>query len=278
MAGRPQSDSVGPVRLATVNLLGGRSVAHGRVEEDELRAAAAALDADVVVLQEVDQGQPRSHHVDQTAVVAAALGAGSWRFLPTLHGTPGEGWTAADGDGSGGQPPGPAYGIGLVSRHPVTSWAVRRFMPAPVGLPLLVPGQGLMHVDDEPRAALAARVETAVGPLTVIGTHLSFVPGWNVAQLRELVRWARTMPAPRVLMGDLNLPGRVVGVSTRWARAARVATYPSWNPRVQFDHVLLEPGTGLSVTATHRLRMPVSDHCALAVDVDTLARRSGGTD
>jgi len=34
------------VRLATFNLLGGRSVAHGRVEEDELRSAAASLDAD----------------------------------------------------------------------------------------------------------------------------------------------------------------------------------------------------------------------------------------
>ena len=264
------------MRLATFNLLGGRSVAHGRVEEDELRSAATSLDADVVVLQEVDQGQPRSHRTDQTAVVADALGAGSWRFLPTLHGTPGDAWTAAAGDGSGQQPPGPAYGIGLVSRYPATAWAVRRFKPAPVGLPLLVPGQGLMHVDDEPRAALAARVETPDGPLTVVGTHLSFVPGWNVAQLRELVRWAGTLPGPRVLLGDLNLPGRAVGLSTRWTRVARVATYPSWNPRVQFDHVLLEPGTGLTVTATHRLRMPVSDHCALAVDLGTLDGTAGG--
>ena len=264
------------MRLATFNLLGGRSLAHGRVDEGELRSAASSLDADVVVLQEVDGGQPRSHHVDQTEVVADAMGAASWRFLPTLHGTPGEAWTAAAGDGSGEQPPGPAYGIGLVSRHPVTAWAVRRFKPAPVGLPLLVPGQGLMHVDDEPRAALAARVETPAGPLTVVGTHLSFVPGWNVAQLRDLVRWAGTLPGPRVLLGDLNLPGRLVGLSTRWTRVARVATYPSWNPRVQFDHVLLEPGTGLTVTATHRLRLPVSDHCALAVDLGTLDDTTGG--
>lgn len=258
------------MRLATFNLLGGRSVAHGRVELPELRSAAEALDADVVALQEVDREQPRSHGSDQTAVVAAVLGAEAWRFVPTLHGTPGGTWTPAAGDGSGAQLPGPAYGIGLVSRHPVSSWSVRRFKPAPVGMPLLVPGQGLVHVDDEPRAAVAAAVETPHGPLTVVATHLSFVPGWNVAQLRELLRWAKGLPGPRVLVGDLNLPGRVVGVSTRWSRAARVATYPSWNPRVQFDHVLLEPGCGLTVTAAHRLRMPVSDHCALAVDLGTL--------
>ena len=240
------------MRLATVNLLGGRSVAHGRVEEDELRSAASSLDADVVVLQEVDRGQPRSHDVDQTAVVADALARGSWRFLPTLHGTPGEAWTAAAGDGSGEQPPGPAYGIGLVSRHPVTSWAVRRFKPAPVGLPLLVPGQGLMHVDDEPRAALAAgsRRRTARSP--------SWAPTCRSCRGVERRAAARgpvgPHPAgPRVLLGDLNLPGRVVGLSgTRWSPA------PAWRrtrrgTRACSSTTCCSTGTGLTVTATHRL-------------------------
>src|SRR5687768_8933464 len=95
------STSVGAMRLATVNLLGGRSIAHGEVVENELREAAAMVAADVVALQEVDRAQPRSHGVDQTAVFAEALGAEHWRFLPTLHGTPGEAWTPASGDGSG---------------------------------------------------------------------------------------------------------------------------------------------------------------------------------
>ena len=34
-------------------------------------------------------------------------------------------------------------------------------------------------VDEEPRAAVLARLDTDLGPLTVANTHLSFVPGWN---------------------------------------------------------------------------------------------------
>jgi endonuclease/exonuclease/phosphatase family metal-dependent hydrolase len=260
------------VRVATVNLLGGRSVTTGEIAEPDLHAAAEMVDADVVALQEVDRDQPRSHGTDQTRVVAEALGAGHCRFLPTINGTPGGAWTPASGDGSGEQAPGPAYGIGLVSRLPVTSWAVRRFKPAPVGLPLLIPGQGLAHVNDEPRAALAAVLETAIGPLTVIATHLSFVPGWNVAQLRALTRWSQSLPGPRVLLGDLNLPGPVARLSSRWVPAGRVATYPSWRPRVQFDHVLLDGLPASTVRTVEALRLPVSDHRALVVDLGTLGR------
>ena len=54
------------------------------------------IDADVIGLQEVDRFQPRSGGVDQTAVVADALGAEHWRFVPALHGTPGEDWVLSD--------------------------------------------------------------------------------------------------------------------------------------------------------------------------------------
>jgi endonuclease/exonuclease/phosphatase family metal-dependent hydrolase len=256
------------VRVATFNLLHGRSVAHGGVDVGDLRAAACELDADVLGLQEVDHGQGRSGAVDQTAEVAAALGAEHWRFVPTLHGEPGGVWTAAQTDVDSA-PDGPAYGVGLVSRHPVQSWHVRRFGPAPIGLPLLVPGtKGLTHVDDEPRAAVAAVLDTSHGPVTVVTAHLSFVPGWNVAQLRALRQWAATFPGPRLLLGDFNLPGRVPRLVTRWAQLARVATYPSWRPRVQFDHVLADGVGAASVRAVQARRLPVSDHTALVVDLD----------
>jgi endonuclease/exonuclease/phosphatase family metal-dependent hydrolase len=77
------------VRVATYNVLHGRSVAHGQVRQAELVEAAIALDADVVGLQEVDLAQERSGGIDQTAAVAHALGAEHWRFVPALHGTPG---------------------------------------------------------------------------------------------------------------------------------------------------------------------------------------------
>jgi endonuclease/exonuclease/phosphatase family metal-dependent hydrolase len=258
------------VRVATFNLLHGRSVAEGTVTESALRDAAAALDADVLGLQEVDRHQERSHVVDQTAVVADVLGARCWRFVPAMHGTPGRvaSWTPAATD-DGATTTGPTYGVGLVSRLPVLSWQVRRFGPAPVGLPLLVPGRrGLTPVPDEPRVAVAAVVDGPRGPFTVLTAHLSFVPGWNVAQLRALVRWVESMPAPRLMVGDFNLPGAIPRVVSRWTQLARVPTYPSWRPRVQFDHVLADGVPESAVRDVQAMRLPVSDHCALLVDLD----------
>lgn len=258
------------MRVATFNILHGRSATTGLVEEDGLRAAAREIDADVVGLQEVDRSQPRSGGVDQTAVFADALGACWWRFVPALHGTPGATWTTATvDDPAGPETTGPAYGVGLVSRLPVRHWSVRRFGPAPVGMPLMVPGtKGLSHVDDEPRVAVVAALETSSGPLTVVTTHLSFVPGWNVAQLRALARWARTFPGPRILLGDFNLPGALPRLVTRWSQPARVPTYPASGPRVQLDHLLLDGVAGTAVREVRAMRLPVSDHCALVVDLD----------
>lgn len=258
------------VRIATFNLLHGISLRTGRVDVHELVGAATALGADLLALQEVDRNQPRSGGVDQAAVVAEALGAADWRFVATVRGTPGEGhWEGVlgdDVDASGG----PAYGIGLVSRWPVRNWDVLRFPPAPVPLPLLVPGQPrprLRRVPDEPRAAVLAEVEAPGGPLTVVGTHLSFVPGTNVRQLRRMTRWAQGFPAPRLLLGDLNLPGSLPRRVTGWRQLARVATYPSYRPRAQFDHVLASGFDGV-VRAARAERFAVSDHCGLVVDLD----------
>lgn len=255
--------------MATFNLLHGRSISDGRVSELALRQAAAVLAADVVGLQEVDRHQERSHLVDQTAVVADVLGAAHWRFVPAVHGTPGAvvPWTRSSSE-DGATTTGPTYGVGLVSRLPVRSWHVRRFGPAPVGLPLMVPGRrGLTRVPDEPRVAIAAVLDAPTGPWTVVATHLSFVPGWNVAQLRALSRWAREFPGPRLLLGDFNLPGALPRVTSGWTQLARAATYPSWRPRVQFDHVL---GDGIGESAVRDvevLRLAISDHCALVVEL-----------
>jgi endonuclease/exonuclease/phosphatase family metal-dependent hydrolase len=256
------------VRVATSNLLSGRALPDGAVRTEDLVAAARLLDADVIGLQEVDRFQERSGNVDQARVVAETVGATDWRFVPALEGTPGGSWTASRAD-DGESTSGPTYGIALLSRLPVLSWRVRRFAAAPVGLPLLVPGsRGLTLVADEPRIALAAVVAGPRGPVTVVTAHLSFVPGWNVRQVRAITRWARSLPAPRLLIGDLNLPGAVPSLVSGWSRLARVPTYPSWKPRVQLDHVLVDAPAPTSRAEV--VRLPVSDHCALFVDLPDL--------
>ncbi|MBM0240341.1 endonuclease, partial [Micromonospora sp. ATA32] len=189
------------MRLATFNLLHGRSLTDGLVDPDRLAAAVTALDADVLRPAESTATIARSGNLDLTAIAARALDAPEHRFAAAVVGTPGEQFRPLrhDDDGHGE----PCYGIGLVSRHPVRSWQVTRLRPAPVRSPVYVPGPGggLILLRDEPRVVLAAVLDTPHGPLTVAATHLSFVPGWNAHQLRQVVRALRALPAPRILLG-----------------------------------------------------------------------------
>lgn len=257
------------MRLATFNLLHGRSLSDGVVDNLRLHEAVKLLDADVLGLQEVDRHQQRSHLTDLTAEVADAMGAVDFRFVSAISGTPGEVWRpATDTDAEGSA----AYGIGLVSRLPVTAWHVLRLPAAPVRSPIMIPGtRKVIWLQDEPRVAIAAEVETEHGPLTVATTHLSFVPVWNGVQLRKVTSWLEGLPGPRVLLGDLNMPGPFPRVLSGWRSLASAKTYPSTEPKIQLDHVLGH-GSLPSVIAVETPVLPLSDHRALAVVLAPAAR------
>ena len=259
------------VRVATFNMCSGRDPATGAVKPAQLQAAIREIDADVLALQEVDRDQPRSAFHDQASDAAAAMGCapGNWRFAAALHGTPGERWEAAGGtradDG------GPAYGIALLSRLPVLEWSEIRLPAPPVHLrtPVLHPGSRrrtqLLMLEDEPRVALVAVIKTSSGPLTVVCTHLSFIAGWNVRQLRQLNHQLRDRPRPLVLAGDLNLPGRLPALITGMQPRVRARTFPGPAPRAQLDHVLTD---GIAAHEAGRaVRLDLSDHRALVVEL-----------
>jgi endonuclease/exonuclease/phosphatase family metal-dependent hydrolase len=287
-----------PVRDPTGKVVGPPVV----VDDVPLRAAVAQLHADVIGLQEVDVAQPRSRMVHQVRSAAEAMDAPHWHFAASVSGTPGEPrWEAADLRHDDSSHPhlrwlprheavtplgptveagemsvddtGPLYGVGLVSRLPVLEWRTTRFPPAPWSLPLMIPAEPrpqFLRVPDEPRAAIAAVVEGSHGPFTVVTVHLSFVPGYNVRQLRGLRRWLAGLPRPLVLLGDLNLPGRIPARVTGWEPLVRQRTYPVMGPRAQLDHVLADGLTphqlSGAVPGVHLL--PVSDHAAVTVDLD----------
>ena len=261
------------MRLASFNVLHGRSLVDGTTSVDRLADACASLDADVLGLQEIDRNQARSGGVDQTAAAADRMGAVAWRFEPALVGEPGATWrAAADEDDPASAEAG--YGVGLVSRLPVRAWHVVRLRAAKVRAPVAVPGgRGrFILLPDEPRVALAAEVDAPSGPLVVATTHLSFVPGWNVAQLRRVTRALAALGLPCVLLGDLNVPGGLPAAATGWRALARVKTFPAGQPSMQIDHAL---GHGLLpvVRASSAVELPLSDHRALVVD---FIRRSPG--
>lgn len=253
-------------RLATFNLLHGRSPADGVVRAERLHDALKGLDADVLALQEVDHAQPRSGLVDQTALAAEAIGARDARFVPAVVGTPGESWRAAAADEVLGIAP--TYGVGLVSRYPVAHWRRIPLGTTPATLPLLVDARRLALIPDEPRLALAAVLAPPAPVGTVVATHLSFAPGFNIAQLTRLARAVRDLPGPVVLLGDLNMPGPVPPAVLRgWHSLVRTPTFPSERPRIQFDHVLVRAGAPPVVRDAQAIETPVSDHRALVVEL-----------
>jgi endonuclease/exonuclease/phosphatase family metal-dependent hydrolase len=242
--------------VATWNIFAGRVWDGSRVDLDLTLATLRRLDADLVAVQEVDREQGRSHRADQARLLGEALGM-DWRYAPAMLGTPGQGWrppVVGEAD-----PGGTAYGIALLSRLPLEEVET-----------VLLPQAGR----DEPRVALVAGLADGDRRLTVAGTHLSFVPGPNVTQLRALQRHLDERGGPRLLMGDLNL----------WWPAVRLLSLPGWRPLVrggtfrnrppgspgplvQLDHVLAAGATPLP-RSSRIVSGPASDHRAVAVELD----------
>lgn len=253
------------MRIATFNVLHGRSIEDGWVDAARFQGAIAALDADLLALQEVDRCQARSGLLDLPGLAAAAGGAAAWRFTAAAIGTAGRWRPARAGDEVAW---GPAYGVVLLSRYPVTDFCELRFPAAPVRSPVLLPGSGRVRLlRDEPRVAVVALLDTPAGPLTVAATHLSFVQVWNAAQLAGLAAALRRFPAPQILMGDLNLPGALPRLVTGWPSLARRPTFPSPRPRLQIDHVLAS-GRLPPVRSVETPRLAVSDHLPLVVELE----------
>ena len=171
------------------------------VDPDRFADAVRAARPDVLALQEVDLDQPRSPRRPDRG---GRPGHGRRRptgSSPRSPGHPGATWMAATGPK---QPGTAAYGIALLSRYPATAGRCCGCPGSGAG-PDVSARAGVAIVREEPRAAVVARLDTPLGPLTVANTHLSFVPGWNRVQLRRLVSDLRGFPGPRVLMGDLNM-------------------------------------------------------------------------
>ncbi|TRW81523.1 endonuclease [Mycolicibacterium sp. 018/SC-01/001] len=251
------------MKLVTFNILHGRTVGDG-VDLDRFADCIAGLDADILALQEVDSVQQRSGLADLTALAAEAMGAQSHRFVAAISGTPGATWMAATGEE---QPGTAAYGVALLSRYPAAGWQVARLPRIPFRFPMYLNAPNRVQIiHEEPRAAVMGTFDTPLGVLTVVNTHLSFVPAWNRLQLRRLLRDAQGMPWPRILTGDLNMSPAAVRRHTGLRALASAATFPADVPTQQLDHVLTDD-PGLQAHASQTPAVAISDHRPLVVDL-----------
>lgn len=246
------------LRLASYNLLHGRDLRRdGTVDLAAAATAIAALDADVVALQEVDRHQERSGGTDQVHALATMLSM-TGVFCPALLGSPDDSWVPANPDAGGA-----AYGVGLLSRVELSA-ADRHELPGGgagarrSSASLRNPGW-----DHEPRVALTVRVRVGRWDPAITVTHLSYMP-WRA--LRQLRAAAAITGSPRVLVGDLNLPAWAVRAALpTWHHAGGQPTFPAWRPRLQMHHVLVDDTAHVhrAVAAAHT----TSDHRPLVVDL-----------
>ena len=277
------------MKIGSWNLLHGMAIPQGGTSAESLLSAAAMIDLDLLALQEVDFFQDRSNTLDQTALIAQGMDAQFYDFTPAIFGTPGEKWIPAEltkvnrsvGKSQSSElsasskrnliNQNSAYGVSIISKIPINEICILELGRSPVGIPLLVPNENkgkmrprFIYVSDEPRMAQAAILQNGV---TVINTHLSFVPGVNVRQLQIIKKWAEHLPGKKILIGDLNLIGRIPAKVLGWNQLVEAKTYPSWKPRIQFDHALSFDFTAADI---HQLKIPnlgISDHLPIAFQI-----------
>ena len=248
-----------------------------------LHRAVAALSTDVIAVQEVDFNLPRSGEVNQIAEVATAMGAKDWAFAPSIIGTPGEKWRKLNENdpkvitNKSSEVLSGSYGIAIASTIRVVKWHRFELGNSPIGMPLVVPTESetsgrpkirAIYVHDEPRLALAATLENG---FTIVNTHLSFVPGVNLTQLKKLKKWVLQIGSESntkvLLMGDLNLPKNLPVALSKWRSLITQNTYPSWGAKVQFDYILSNELTPDEYQISKFSQTGVSDHLPIGIDL-----------
>lgn len=223
---------------------------------DNLRGVIALVretQADLVLLQEVDQGTRRSGVVDQPAVLAVGSG---------FHVAFG---SALDYDGG-------KYGVATLSRWPIAFDTLYRL---PVD-----PPQTRAGGSREPRGLLRADVLSPHGAIAVFNTHIdaSREDTWRQQEARVIVSTVTTVRRSRPLVllgGDMNsTPESAVqrilrepGLRDAFAECGQGdgLTYPADSAVKRIDYLYLTGTMGCA-----RAVVPVSalsDHRPLVVDV-----------
>lgn len=227
------------MRVVSFNVHHGTVGRRGPVDLEALGRVCAGFEADVLCLQEVDQGTLRVRGRDLAAVVAEITGT-EHVFGPSRRLLGGR------------------YGNAVLVRGRLGS-------PHLTSLPR-VPAWWFWQ---ERRTLLEVPVELGCGPLWVACTHLAVARRINGVQLEAVLARVGRRPRPTVLVGDLNRTHGAVAPTAE--RAGLVApehgpTFPASAPRRRIDHVLHSPD--LRVVRTEVRSTEMSDHAALLVDLE----------
>ena len=213
--GRARQPATVDLTVLTWNILHGASV-EGELNLEAKGTYLAEQGADLVFLQEVDQGCERSGGVDQIALLGRmnSMDAAFGSFMPFQGGH---------------------YGLGTLSSLPVRE---TRAVRLPDG--------------DEPRVALLSEVEVLGRPLIAVNLHLNWTEDdtFRYAQARALLTELEALELAMIVAGDFNdTPDSRTMMAFFDAGFEPVeAPGPSWNalaPSKDIDHILVRSGRGL---------------------------------
>ena len=238
------------LRVATYNVHGCIGMDQKR-SESRIAEVIAEMSVDIVALQELDLGRRRSGGANQTKMIAAQLGWHS-HFHPAMR---------RDDE---------HYGNAILSRYRLT---FRRAVELPGRPPFFC---------RENRAAIEVEIESNLGKVHIINTHLGL--GWRErfvqAQLFTIAEWRATIASdiPVILLGDFNSlrgsrPYRTLNHHLRDVRelvqpTPPIRTFPTRFPVFAVDHIFVNEAVRPVSVSVHRsgLARMASDHFPLMAE------------
>ncbi|MGO8863758.1 MAG: endonuclease/exonuclease/phosphatase family protein [Acidimicrobiales bacterium] len=255
----------------------------------DIVAVCAALDADVLVLEEAWTNDSEGPGAGQAEQIAAALGyqvttcalAEGRRPLP--HPAATDRWMPRLGFRVNWR----SLYLGSVrplSEAEVASTRYQEGEPGSWGIAVLIRGDlpveetRTLHLPSLPRdrvrrAAIVAEITKEGVPLSVVGAHMSHLQYGSHRHYAALKRLLRTDARPdAVLLGDMNLWGPPVrAFLPEWHRAVKGRTWPAWHPHSQIDHILVRGA--LRVCSGEVLSAVGSDHRPVRAELALHERR-----
>jgi endonuclease/exonuclease/phosphatase family metal-dependent hydrolase len=228
----------------------------GKVRPEKIAGVIDSLSPDVVALQEVDAGIPRTHHQDQPKILGEMLEM-NCSFFPVVK----------NGDQK--------YGLAILSRFPFQDVRIGR-------LPALYPK---LKLNLQKRGVMWVTLKTSSGPMNFFNTHLSLYRLERRKQVNALLgkNWLVAVPdqEPLIFCGDLNAGPRspiyrrlsryLKDVQKNPIRSKRPKpTFPSRRPLFRIDHMFVSRhlrnlNTVVPINENSRL---ASDHLPICADLE----------